>query len=98
MTYSLSDDNSPLSFDAPTPFSLLENALKSEKNLHCSGAVTGNIPSSSKGKTGENTVIKDVEDDVDEITDSDSSKTAAIIFDEIVNGNFDVLLSSNLLT
>ena len=33
--------------------------------------MTGNIPSSSKGRTGEETVIEDVEDDVDELPDSD---------------------------
>ena len=36
--------------------------------------MTGNIPLSSKGKTGKNTVIDDVEDDVDELPDSDFPK------------------------
>ena len=31
---------------------------------HVSGAVASNIPSSSKGKTGGKTLIKDVEDDI----------------------------------
>ena len=38
---------------------------------HVRVAVNGNIPSSSKGKTGENTVIEDVEDDIDELPDAD---------------------------
>ena len=36
--------------------------------------MTGNIPSSSKDKTGKNIVIKNVEDDVDELPDSDLPK------------------------
>ena len=50
---------------------------------HIISAVTGNIPSSSKDKTGEKTVIKDVKDDIDELPDSDSAKDAARVFDEI---------------
>ena len=64
------------------------------KTEHVSGAVTGNTPSSFKGKTGEKTVIKDVEDDVYEVTDSDFTKAAARVFYEIDNGKAGVLLSS----
>ena len=44
--------------------------------------MTGNTTLSYKGKTGENTVIKDVEYDVDELPSSDYSKTAARVFDK----------------
>ena len=54
--------------------------------------MTGYIPSSSKGKTDKNTVIEDVEDDVDELPDSDFSKSAARVFDKIDNGKAGVLL------
>ena len=50
--------------------------------------MTVNIPSSSKIKTYENTVIEYVEDDVYEIPDSDVSKSAIRVFDKIDNGNF----------
>ena len=53
------------------------------KTEYVSGVVTGNITSSSKGKTGKKTVIEDVEDDVDELPDSDFAKAAARVFDEI---------------
>ena len=53
--------------------------------------MTGNIPSSSKGKTGEKTVIEDVEDDVYELPDSDFSKAAARVFDKIDNEKYGVL-------
>ena len=53
------------------------------KTEYVSGVVTGNITSSSKGKTGKKTVIEDVEDDVDEIPDSDFAKAAARVFDKI---------------
>ena len=56
--------------------------------------MTGNIPSSSKGKTGKQTVIEDVEDDVNELPDSDFSKAAARVFDRIDNGKAGVLPSS----
>ena len=36
--------------------------------------MTGNIPLSSKGKTGEKTVIEDVEDEIDDFPDSDFPK------------------------
>ena len=48
--------------------------------------MTGNITSSSKGRIGKNTVIKDVEDDVDECLDSDYAKSAARVFDRIDHG------------
>ena len=60
--------------------------------------MTGNIIFSSKVKTGEKTVIEDVEDEVDELTDSDFAKAAAIIFDKIYHGKYGVLPSSNVLT
>ena len=56
--------------------------------------MTGNINSSSKGKTGKKTVIEDVEDDLDELTDSYFSKAAAGLFDEIHNYKDGLLLSS----
>ena len=43
--------------------------------------MTGNIHSSSKGKTGEKTVIEYVEYDVDELPDSDFAKSSARVFD-----------------
>ena len=58
---------------------------------HVSDAVTGNIPSLSKGRTGEKTVIEDVEDDVDEIPDSDYAKYVARVFYEIENRKSNVL-------
>ena len=48
--------------------------------------MTGNIPLSSKGRTGEKTVIEDFEDDVDELSDLDFSKAAARVSDKINNG------------
>ena len=58
--------------------------------------MTGNKPSSSKGKTVEKTVIEDVEDDVDELAKSYFSKAAARVFDKIYNMKDGVLLSSNM--
>ena len=43
------------------------------------------------GKTGKNTVIEDVEFDVDEIHDSDFSKAVVRVFDKIYNGKSGVL-------
>ena len=43
--------------------------------LDVSGSVTGHIPSSSKGKTGKNIAIEDVEDDIDEPPDSEFFKS-----------------------
>ena len=42
-------------------------------------------------------MIGDVEDDVDELPDSDSSKTATRVFDKIDNGKDGVLPSSNFV-
>ena len=53
--------------------------------------MTGNIPSSSKGRTGEETVIEDVEDDVDELPDSDFSQATTRVFDKIYNGKDGIL-------
>ena len=53
--------------------------------------MTGNINSSSKGKTGEKTVIHDIEYDIDELPDSDFSKSAARVFDKIDYGKASVL-------
>ena len=44
--------------------------------------MTGNIPSSSKGKTVKTTVIEDVKDGVYELPESDSSRSATIVFDK----------------
>ena len=62
------------------------DTLSQIKTEHVSGSVTGNIPSSSKGKTGKNTVIEDVEDDKDELPNSDFSRSTVRIFKEIENG------------
>ena len=51
-----------------------------------------------KDKTGEKTVIEDVEDDVDEPPDSYLSKVTKIVFDRIDNGNTGVLPPSYFLT
>ena len=59
--------------------------------------MTGNIPFSSKGKTGEKTVIEYVEDDVHGLPDSDFSKAAVIIFYDIDNGKSSLLLSSKFV-
>ena len=59
--------------------------------------MTGNIPSPCNGKTGENTVIEDVEDDVDELPDSDFSKAAARVFDKIDHVKDGVLPSSKFV-
>ena len=56
--------------------------------------MTGNIPSSFKVKTGENTVIEDVEDDVDKLPDSDFSKSAVRVSDNIDIGKAVVLTFS----
>ena len=50
------------------------------------GTVTDNINFLYKGNTRENTVIEDVEDNVDELPDSDFSKSATRVFEEIDNG------------
>ena len=59
--------------------------------------MTGNIPSSSKGRTALNTVIEDVEDELDELPDSDFSNSATILFDKIDNGKDGVLPSSKFV-
>ena len=59
--------------------------------------MTGNIPSSSKGRTGKKTVMEDVENDVDELPDSDFSKSAARVFDKIYNRKDGVLPSSKFV-
>ena len=48
--------------------------------------MTGHIRSSSKGKTGKNTVIEDLEDDIDELPHSDFSRATVRLFYEIDNG------------
>ena len=55
------------------------------KTEHVSGSVTGHIPSSSKGKTVKKTAIEDVEDDIDELPDSDFSRATMRLFYEIDN-------------
>ena len=62
------------------------DTLPQIKTEHVSGSVTGHIPSSSKGKTGKNTVIEDMEDDIDELPDSDFSRATVRLFYEIDNG------------
>ena len=53
--------------------------------------MTGNIPSSYTGNTGENNAVEDVEDNVDELPNSNFSKAAARVFDEIDHGKAGVL-------
>ena len=55
------------------------------------------FPPRLKGKTGKKTVIEDVEDDVDELPDSDFDKAAAIVFDKIDHRKDGVLLSSKFV-
>ena len=56
--------------------------------------MTGNIILSSKGNTSEKTVTEDMEDDLDEIPDSDCVKAVAIAFDKMDNKKVVVLPSS----
>ena len=70
------------------------DTLPQIKTEHVSGSVTGHIPSSSKGKTGKKTVIEDVEDDIDELPDSDFSRATVRLFYEIDNGKAGLLPSS----
>ena len=70
------------------------DTLPQIKTEHVSGSVTVHIPSSSKGKTGKNTVIKDVEDDIDKLPDSDFSRATVRLFYEIYNGKAGLLPSS----
>ena len=59
--------------------------------------MTGNIHSSSKGKTGKKTVIEYLEDDVDVVPDSDFSKYAVIVFNKIYNVKDGVFPSSKFV-
>ena len=59
--------------------------------------MNGNIPLSYKYKIGEKTAIKDLEDDVDELSDLDFSKSAASVFDEIYHGKAGALPLSNIV-
>ena len=59
--------------------------------------MSGDIPLSYQGNTVKNNVVEDVEDDVDELLDSDFSKAAAIVFDKIDNGKDGVLPSSKFV-
>ena len=49
------------------------------------------LPRHLQIKIDENTVIEDVEDDVDDLPDSDFSKSAARVFDKIDNRKYGVL-------
>ena len=53
--------------------------------------MTVNISFSSKFRTGKNNIIEYVEDDIDELPNSDLSKAAARVFDKIYNGKDGVL-------
>ena len=57
--------------------------------------MTGNIILSSKENTSEKTVTEDMEDDLDELPDSDCVKSVAIVFDKIDNKK-DVVLPSSI--
>ena len=70
------------------------DTLPQIKTEHVSGSLTGHIPSSSKGKTGKKTVIEDVEDDIDELPNSNFSRATVRLFDEIDNGKAGLLTSS----
>ena len=56
-----------------------------------------NIPLSSKGNTGKNNVIEDVEYDIDQLPDSYFYKNSARIFDKIYYGKDSVLPSSKFV-
>ena len=53
--------------------------------------MTVNTTLSSKGTTGKNTVVEDVEDDVDKLPYSDFAIVVAKVFDKIDNGKDGVL-------
>ena len=55
------------------------------------------FPRRLQGKTGEKTGIEDVEDEIDELPDSDYFKTDAIIVDKINNGKDGVLPPSKFV-
>ena len=59
--------------------------------------MTGIITSSSKFNIGKNTVMEDMEDDVDELPDSYFSKAAARLFDKIDHGKSGVIPSSKFV-
>ena len=59
--------------------------------------MTGNITLPSKGKTGEHTVMEEVEYDVDELPDSYFSKSTTVIFDKKDNGKDGAILSSKFV-
>ena len=59
--------------------------------------MTSNIPSPYKGKTVKKTVIKDVEDDIDELPDSYFSKSAERLFNKINDVKYGVLPSSKFV-
>ena len=61
------------------------------KIYHVSVAVNDNIPLLSNGKKPEKTAIEDVEDDVYELPDSYSTKTATGVFGEIDIGKANIL-------
>ena len=82
--FGLSTGRSRFSFDT----------LPKTKTEHVSGAATGHITLSSKGKTGKKTVIEDVEDDIDELPDLDFSRATVRLFYEIDNGKPGLLPSS----
>ena len=56
------------------------------------------LPGDLRAIHSKNTVIEDVEYDVDKITDSDFSKAAMRVFDKIYIGRDGALLSSSSLT
>ena len=64
---------------------------------HVSGEWLVISPHHLQGKIGKKTVIENVEDDVDELPDSDFSKAAAIIFDKIDHGKDGALPSSKFV-
>ena len=59
--------------------------------------MTGNILSYYKVKAVKNTVIEDMEDEVDELPDLYFPRASAILFDEIYHGNYGVLPSSKFV-
>ena len=52
-----------------------------------------NITLSHKGNKGKTTMIEDVEDDIDELPDSDFFKSAGRVYGNIDNSKSSVLLS-----
>ena len=89
--YSLSSSSDGIKLDRARLLSHIGPYISILSLVVRGGGGGGNITSSSKIKAGENTAIKDVENEADELPDSDFSKASARVFDKIYNGNAGVL-------